>query len=103
MATDDRKRVHLSLPPEAIAVLDRIGAVTGAGRATIVREWIIGALPSLTSVAAALESAQLGRLEAFEQLEQGLSQARQKADQAELDLDTGRRRMRMKGRGKVGD
>ncbi|WP_146092239.1 ribbon-helix-helix domain-containing protein, partial [Xanthomonas vasicola] len=37
----EQTRVNLTLPADVVAVLDRLGKVTGAGRATIIREWLI--------------------------------------------------------------
>ena len=58
-------RVNLTLPDEVIAVLDRMGKVTGAGRATIVREWLIEASPKLGEFARALEMASKKNVDAF--------------------------------------
>lgn len=94
---ENRTRVNLSLPDELISLLDRIGAVTGAGRASIVREWLIGALPALSDVADALEVATVSQSKAFKLLESALSEA-EAAGQAALDLGRTSRAMRMKGR-----
>lgn len=59
-------RVNLTLPPEVVAVLDRMGKVTGAGRATIVREFLCDGLPMFEQAAAALEAAQLGNRRALD-------------------------------------
>jgi hypothetical protein len=94
---DNRIRVNLSLPDDVVAVLDRIGASTGAGRASIIREWLLGALPALVGVAKALEAASVSQTKAFQVLEDTLNRT---TDQAQAALDLGRpgRAMRMKGR-----
>lgn len=59
-------RVNLSLPPEVVAVVDRMASVTGTGRSTVVRELLCDALPMFEQLADALESAHMGNRQALE-------------------------------------
>lgn len=84
-------RVNLTLPDEVIRVLDRMGKVTGAGRATIIREWLIEGLPQLDGVAKALELASQKNLDAFKIMTDTLTAAAREADQLSLDMKKQRR------------
>lgn len=84
-------RVNLSLPDEVIAVLDRIGKVTGAGRATIIREWLIEGLPQLGLVAQAVELASQKNIDAFKVMADALGQVAGEAGQMALDVKRKRR------------
>lgn len=98
MATPDRPgiRVNLTLPLDAIAVLDRIANVTGAGRATLLREFICEALPGLGDMAKALEMAQQKNTDAFTVLARTLDKTVHDSQQLSLDIKRTRRRMRRK-------
>ena len=67
MAKNTRSiRVNLSLPPEVVAVIDRMAKVTGTGRSTVVRELLCDALPMFEQLADALESAHMGNRKALD-------------------------------------
>ncbi|MBT9161333.1 MAG: hypothetical protein DDT26_02638 [Dehalococcoidia bacterium] len=89
-------RVNLSLPVEVVAILDRMGAVTGAGRATIVREFLTEAVPHLSELARALEMAQGKNLDAFNLLVQTVNNALSQGDQLVLDIRKANRAARRK-------
>lgn len=89
-------RVNLTLPDSLIAVLDRIGAVTGAGRATIIREWLIEGEPGFEQMATALEMAKNNRMDAFKLMADSMRQASQNAEQLELEIRKTRRAMMRK-------
>jgi predicted DNA-binding protein len=98
---DERRigeRVNLTLPKEVCAVLDRMGKVTGTGRATIVREWLSEALPQLQQMAHALELAQKKNLDAFQVLADSLEETARNADQLSLDIKRTRRKAMRKKR-----
>lgn len=92
--TDDRAtiRVNLSLPLDLVSILDRIGAVTGAGRATLIRELLIESKPILLDLARASELAQEKNLDAFKVLSASLDAAASQAQQMSLDIKKTRRR-----------
>ena len=85
-------RVNLTLPPEVIRVLDRMGKVTGAGRATIVREWLIEMVPTLGQFADALEAASGKNIDAFKIMASAVREVQGTADQLQLEIARDRRR-----------
>lgn len=94
--TPQGPRVNLTLTDEAIAILDRIGTVTGTGRATILREFILEALPGLSEIARALEMAQAKNMDAFKVLAKTIDQTVSDSQQLSLDIKRTRRQMRRK-------
>ena len=98
MSTPDRIgiRINLTLPPDVVVVLDRIANVTGAGRATLLREFICEALPGLGGMAQALELAQQKNTDAFTVLAKTLDKTVHDSQQLSLDIKRTRRRMRRK-------
>lgn len=97
-ATSDRTgiRVNLTLPVEVVAILDRMGAVTGAGRATILREFICESAPGFADIATALEMAQAKNVDAFKVLAKTIDKTVSDSQQLSLDIKRTRRRMRRK-------
>jgi predicted DNA-binding protein len=89
-------RVNLTLPADAVAVLDRIAAATGTGRATMLREVVIDGLPGLRDMATALELAQQKNTDAFKVMAKAIGNAANEADQLLLDIKRTSRRMRRK-------
>lgn len=97
--SDDRRigtRVNLTLPDAVIEQLDRIGAATGAGRARIVREWLVDAAPMLEGMADALELAKRNQDEALKRVGQVMAAVSQTSGQLSLDIKATRRRERRK-------
>jgi predicted DNA-binding protein len=84
-------RVNLTLPDEVIAVLDRMGTATGTGRATIIREWLIEALPQLQEMARAIELARAKNIDAFKVIGDTLSKLSEQSGQLSLDIKKQRR------------
>lgn len=89
-------RVNLTLPPETIAVLDRLGKTTGAGRATIIREWLIEGTPLFAEMAKAVELAAAKNTDALKVMGQVLRDAGSRANQLELEIQATRRAARRK-------
>lgn len=91
-------RVNLTLTPETVMVLDRLGAITGAGRATILREMIEEGAPQLAQMATALEHAHSQRpADALKLLAQAVDSMTEQTGQMSLDIKRTRRRaMRQK-------
>lgn len=86
-------RVNLTLPDELVVVLDRLGAVTGAGRATIIREWLTEAAPHLAHMAAVMEDASRGNVDAaLKVLGRTMDDVTGQAEQLSLDIKRDRRR-----------
>ena len=84
-------RVNLTLPDEVIAVLDRIGKATGAGRATIIREWLVEAQPMLEEMARAVDLATKKNLDAFKVISSALDDMSAATGQMSLDIKKKRR------------
>lgn len=84
-------RVNLTLPDEVISVLDRLGKVTGAGRATIIREWMIEGAPMFAQMATAAEQAAQKNYDALKVMADVLRETSQVADQLQLDIRKKRR------------
>ena len=92
-------RVNLTLPASTVAVLDRIGAVTGTGRATLIREFLTESEAGFAEMARALELAKDNNIEAFSLLAKTMRDASQTADQLQLEIKSQRRRaMRRKSK-----
>lgn len=84
-------RVSLTLSADLVAILDRMGKVTGAGRATIVREWLIEATPMLAEMARAMELASQKNVDAFKVMSETLHKVANDTDQLSLDMKSRRR------------
>lgn len=89
-------RVNLTLPPEVVDTLDRLGKVTGAGRATIIREWLIEGQPLFAEMAKAAEMAAAKNVDALKVMSQVLRDAGSHVDQMELDIKRAHRAARRK-------
>jgi predicted DNA-binding protein len=89
-------RIHLTLPDEVVAVLDSLGKLTGAGRATIIREWLIEGLPIFQQMASAADEARQKNVDALKIMANALRDASQFAEQTELDLRRKHRAARRK-------
>lgn len=98
-ASSDRRtgiRVNLTLPASTVAVLDRIGNVTGTGRATLIREFLVESEAGFGEMARALELAKAKNLDAFTVMAKTMREASQQADQLSLDITKQRRAMQRK-------
>lgn len=84
-------RVNLTLSDEVVAILDRIGAVTGAGRSTIVRELLESGLSNLSEMARALELAQGRNIDAFKVIADALRETGSEVEQLQLEVSRKRR------------
>ena len=84
-------RVNLTLPDDVIAALDRMGRATGAGRATIIREWLIEGLPQFNALADAVEMASRKNIDAFKVMADMLNETARDAEQLVLDIRKERR------------
>lgn len=84
-------RVNLTLPDDLVAVLDRLGKVTGAGRATIIREWLIEGTPLFAEIARAAELAAAKNVDALKVMGEVLRDASAQTEQLELEVKRARR------------
>jgi len=96
---DDRRtgvRVNLTLPPEVDRVLQRLADAAGTGKASFVREWLIGMTPQLQGMAEALEAARAGQVDSLTMISKTLRSSVEHAEQAQLELGKVRRIARKK-------
>ncbi len=84
-------RVNLTLPDDVIAVLDRMGKVTGAGRATIIREWMVEGAPMFAEMATAMELATQKNIDAFKVIGESLGHLSNSTGQLSLEIKKQRR------------
>jgi predicted DNA-binding protein len=89
-------RVNLTLPPEVVATFDRMSAVTGAGRASIIREILIESDSGFRDMATALEMAHAKNLDGFKMLAKSLDDSVKQSQQLSLEIKRTSRRMRRK-------
>lgn len=89
-------RINLTLPPEVVATIDRMAKVTKAGRASIIREFLVEARPGLDEMAGALELAAAKNVDAFKLLSKTLDNSITQSQQLSLDIKRTHRRMRRK-------
>lgn len=89
-------RVNLTLPDDLDAILGRLGALTGTGKASFVRQWLIQMQPQLVEMVRALELAHSGNLDAFTVMSKAVRSAVAQGEQAELELQKVRRSARRK-------
>lgn len=100
MSSEDRRvgtRVNLTLSDELIRVLDRMSAVTGSGRATIIRELFEEMGPQLAQMATALEHAKQGSVDAaLKHIGKTVNNAVAQSEQLQLDIKRTRRKLARK-------
>ncbi|KHS33781.1 ribbon-helix-helix protein, CopG family [Xanthomonas phaseoli] len=87
----DQTRVNLTLPADVVDVLDRLGKVTGAGRATIIREWLIEGRAMFAEMATAAEMVHDRQVDALKVMGDVLRQTAIATNQLELAIKTKRR------------
>lgn len=81
----------MTLPIEVIDILDRMTAVSGAGRATLIREWLIDSAPSLNELVKAMEMASQNNIDAFKVIGNTLRELNALTGQMELDIRKSRK------------
>ncbi len=91
-------RINLTLPPDLVATLDRMSKVTSAGRASLIREFLIEAHAGLKEMADALDLAAANNADAFKMLAKTLDKSVSDSQQLSLDIKRTSRRMRRKSK-----
>lgn len=84
--------MNLTLTVATVAVLDRMTAVTGAGRASFLREMIEESAPHFAQMADALEKARDNKADAFKIMADAVGDAVAQGEQLHLDIKRTRRR-----------
>lgn len=94
MSTELRRtgtRVNLTLPPDVLAAIDRMGSLAGIGRATFIREFLTDMKGHLNGLADAMDLAKKNNLDAFKVMANTLREVSQASEQIEMDLRKQRR------------
>lgn len=81
-----KPRLMVTLPPETMAVLQRISRASGQPSSTFVAEMLTEATPYLTGMATALEQAKEQKAEAFQTLAHTMAEAQVPTAQLSLAL-----------------
>jgi hypothetical protein len=79
-------RINLTLPPETVRALDRMCDASGVGRATLIRELLIGMEGHIHSLAESVELAKQNNLDAFSKLSKTMREISDESDQMSLDI-----------------
>ena len=90
----DMTRLMVSIPPDVEAALNRLHAVTGKPRATIIRELLGEIVPMITELSEAMEAAMRQPRANFAKLQGLIDLAAVEVRQTQLDLDAARKRKR---------
>lgn len=80
-------RINLTIPPETVAAIDRMCEASGVGRATFIRELLIGMEHHILGMAEAVDLAKQNNVDAFARMAATLRQVGNDADQMALDLN----------------
>jgi hypothetical protein len=87
-------RVNLTLPPEVDHVLGRVAGAAGTGKASFVRELLIGMVPQLKATADALEATRESQSAGLAIMAKALRGTLDEAQQTEMELGKARRMVR---------
>lgn len=89
-------RVNLTLAPELVDVIDRIGVCIKKPRASVIKGWLIEGHPIWLEVAEALEAAKKNEAEGLRRVAGVLNITGSHAQQMSLDIKNTRRRLKRK-------
>lgn len=89
-------RVNLTLDADLVDILDRMGRITGAGKATLIKGWLEGMKPQLKQLLRALELAEQQNVDAVEAATDVLQKLAEDSSQMTLDLEKKGRSLRRK-------
>ena len=84
-------RINLTIPPETVAAIDRMCEASGVGRATFIRELLVGMESHIHGLAEAVELARQNNVDAFSRMADTLREVNAKSTQLELDVRRQRR------------
>jgi hypothetical protein len=79
-------RINLTLPPETVRAVDRMCDASGVGRATFIRELLVGMQPQIHGFAEAVELAKQNNLDAFSKMASTLRAVNDESEQLQLDI-----------------
>lgn len=84
-------RINLTIPPETVRAIDRMCDASGVGRATFIRELLIGMEGHIDGLAQSVELAKKNNLDAFSKMADTLRDVSNTSAQLELDVRRQRR------------
>lgn len=79
-------RINLTIPPETVRAIDRMAAASGVGRATFVREILVGMETQFHELAEALEIARQNKVDSFGKMAKIMRNIGQSTEQLELEI-----------------
>ena len=79
-------RINLTLPPETVRAIDRMCEASGVGRATFIRELLVGMEGHIHGLAEAVELARQNNVDAFARMANTLREVNASSSQLELDV-----------------
>ena len=79
-------RINLTIPPETVRAIDRLAAASGVGRATFVREILVGMEVQFHDLAEAMEIAKQNKVDAFGKMAKFMRAVGQDTEQLELEI-----------------
>ena len=79
-------RINLTIPPETVRAIDRMCSASGVGRATFIRELLVGMETQIHGLAEAVEMARQNNLDAFSKMASTLRSVNNQSDQLLLDI-----------------
>jgi hypothetical protein len=86
-------RINLTVPPELDALLGRIAAGMGTGKASVVTRFMVESIEGLTAVAEAIELAKQGNVDSLKLVEKALDNSAAHSQQLSLSISKKRRAM----------
>ena len=79
-------RSNLTLPPETVRAVDRMCEASGVGRATFIRELLVGMESQIGELAHSIELAKQNNLDAFSKMATALREVNGQSEQLMLDI-----------------
>lgn len=79
-------RINLTLPPETVRAIDRMCDAGGVGRATFIRELLVGMEDHIHGLADAVEMAKQSNIDAFAKMASTLRNVNAQTEQLELEI-----------------
>lgn len=84
-------RINLTIPPETVRAIDRMCDASGVGRATFIRELLVGMETHIHGLAESVELAKQNNLDAFARMADTLRDVTNASTQLELEVRASRR------------
>ena len=84
-------RINLTIPSETVRAIDRMCAASGVGRATLIRELLVGMETQIHGLAESMEMARQNNVDAFGRMAKVLREVGNDTEQLELEIQKSRR------------